>query len=258
MNPSFKQNLYHTLLYKTYVLEDDSIQHPPSMPPYYSAYFFSSIKWVRENTPLNVCTMSTAQWYRVLLEKEVTMVEENDNTTGFIMSRVERASPDTDWEGSWRRARTKGLGSEATSFLWKLLHQLLPTEQRLHRILPNNSELCKYCQNPPPADLLHTFFDCVKTRNVGGSLLAAVRHHVPAVTPAGLLRLELHEGEEEVMPLVWVISHTLLYMWKTRVSGRLVELYLTRAMLETKINLLRETRFNTEVPLIKEIVDELL
>ena len=54
--------------------------------------------------------MTTAQWYRVLLEKEITMVEIDDQTMQYINSRTELASPNTDWELTWKRARLKGLG----------------------------------------------------------------------------------------------------------------------------------------------------
>ena len=40
----------------------------------------------------------TAQWYRVLLEKEVTMEESKDGTMEFIRLRFELASPSTEWE----------------------------------------------------------------------------------------------------------------------------------------------------------------
>jgi hypothetical protein len=227
------------------------------MPPYYSASFFSAIKWVKENTPLNVTTMTTAQWYRVLVEKEVTMVEGNDSNMEYIRCRAELASPVTDWEASWRRARIKGLGSEATSFLWKLMHRLLPTEQRIARILPNSSENCKYCPMQTPADLVHSFFNCVKTRVVGRSLLTALRQHDPSVTPSGLLRLEFQEEGDMERPLVWMTAHILNYMWITRTNGRVVDLVLTRAMLESKINLLRETRYSNEVNLLVEIFNNL-
>ena len=186
------------------------------------------------------------------------MVERNDSSMEYIMSRAELASPGTDWETSWRRARMKGLGSEATSFLWKLLHRLLPTEQRLARILPNSAQTCKYCPTPATADLEHCFFSCVKTIYVGRYLLTAIRQHEPAVTPAGLLRLELQEEGEKELPLVWITAHTLLYMWTTRASGRVVDLYLTRSMLETKVNLLRETRYANAVNLMNEILEDLM
>ena len=229
-NPAFRQNLFHNLLYRTYVLEDESILRPPPMPPYFSASFFNNIRWVKENTPLNVATITTAQWYRVMLEQEVTMVQGNGSME-YIKSRVELASPGSDWESNWRRARLKGLGSEATSFLWKLLHRLLPTEQRLARILPNSSEMCKYCPTPTVGDLEHCFFSCVKTELVGRSLLAAVRQHDPSVTAAGLLRLEFQDDGDKEMPLVWVAAQTLLYLWTSRVGGRVVDLYVTRSIL---------------------------
>ena len=56
-----------------------------------------------------------------------------------VKSRSELTLSETDWETTWRRSRVKGLGSEAIYFLWKIPYCTLPTEQRLARILPNNS-----------------------------------------------------------------------------------------------------------------------
>ena len=186
------------------------------------------------------------------------MVEEDNNTMEFIKSRVELASPGTDWEESWRKARLKGLGPEVTSFLWKLLHKLLPSEQRLARILPNISDLCKYCPNPPPADLHHCFFECIKTQNVSRSLVGALRHHDPLVTTEGLLRLELRADGVKEAPLVWITAHSLNYLWKTRSGGKVADLILTRAMLESQINILRETRYYELVPMLEEILENLI
>ena len=91
--------------------------------------------------------------HRLLVEQEITMVEQENGQMELIKSRAELASPTTDWETSWRRARLKGIGSDGTSFLWKMLHNLLPTEARLSRILPNSSEQCKLCPAPATADL---------------------------------------------------------------------------------------------------------
>jgi hypothetical protein len=66
--------------------------------------------------------MTTAQWYRYLIEEELTMTLLEDSTMGYIKSKVELSVPNNDWERTWRQAR--GLGSAATSFLRKLAHQL--------------------------------------------------------------------------------------------------------------------------------------
>ena len=93
---------------------------------------------------------------------------------------------------------------------------------------------------------------------MGNSLLTALRHHDPSITPAGLLRLEFQEQGDKEMPLVWVTAHTLQYMWSMRTSGRVVDLFLTRSMLENKITLLRETRYENEASLIDEIFNDLM
>ena len=70
------------------VLDDDSIATPPPIPPYYSASFFNTIKKVKNETPFNVTTMSTSQWYIVLVEKEITMLEQDNCSIEYIKSRA--------------------------------------------------------------------------------------------------------------------------------------------------------------------------
>ena len=86
--------------------------------------------------------------------------------------------------------------------------------------------------------------------------LDAVKAFDPEVTPTRLLRLEFQADESIEMALVWLIAHTLLYLWGIRASGKVVERFLTRASLESKISLLRETRFVNETTLIGELVEQ--
>ena len=186
------------------------------------------------------------------------MVETEDNPREYIKSRTELSSPNTDWELIWRRARLKGLGSEVTSFLWKLLHKLLPTEQRVARIIPTSSEYCKMCPTPTTADLNHCFFECISTRTVGRSLLSAVKLYDLNACPTSLLHLEFEADGANEMPLVWVTGQVLLYMWGIRASGKVVDLFVTRSVLESRVNLLRETRFRNETTIIQEIFDKIM
>ena len=180
---------------------------------------------------------------------------EHDMPSEYIKSRSELKSPDTDWETTWRRSRMKGLGSEATSFLWKLLHCILPTEQRLARILPNTSPTCKFCPLPTIASLEHCFFECVLTREVGQQLLLIFQYQDINSSPSNLLRLEFNVDESKEMPLIWILAQTLMYMWGLRVSGKAVNLIRTRTELESRINFLRETRFRSEHEIITDIFE---
>jgi hypothetical protein len=120
--------MYHELLYRYHVLEDRNISNP-GLPPFYNEVFFSTIRQVHTDTALNVATMSESQWYQLLLEDKVTM-EVRDLQRQLIMCRVELGSPSTDWDVTWERVRLKGLGPNLTSFLFKIVHQLLPTQER--------------------------------------------------------------------------------------------------------------------------------
>ena len=53
--------------------------------------------------------------------------------------------------------------------------------------------------------------------------------------------------------MVWITGHVLLIIWKTRVSGKIVNLLNTRAALESKISLLRETRYLSQHQMINQI-----
>ena len=137
------------------------------------------------------------------------MHEMDKNSIEYIKSRAELSCTSNDWEQTWTRSRLKGLGSAATSFLWKLLHQLLPTEHRLSRILPNSTPDCKLCLGHVQADLVHCFFHCDSTRVMGEKLFSTISTHDPLITPSKILRLEFEAEPAMEMPLVY----TLLYMW---------------------------------------------
>ena len=148
----------------------------------------------------------------------------------------------------------KGLGSEATSFLWKLFHQLLPNEERLSRILPNTSADCKYCPEVPRANMEHCFFHCVKTREVVSWLLSLVKQYDPSASRQRILKLEFEATDATEMPLVWLAANTFLLIWGARMNGNSASLITTRAKLERKISLLRETRYGNENLMLEEML----
>ena len=88
---------------------------------------------------------------------------------------------------------------------------------------------------------------------MGSQLLSAVKVYDPAASPTRLLRLEFEADDSMEMPLVWLVGHTLLYLWEVRKGGKIVDLTLTRASLKRKIALLRKTRFINETTLINEL-----
>ena len=71
-NKNFQQSQFDNWLYNYHVEENTDLPDP-GFPPFYNREFFKSIKNVKKDTPLNPVNMSVTEWYRLLLEKFMTM-----------------------------------------------------------------------------------------------------------------------------------------------------------------------------------------
>ena len=257
-NPKYSQSLYHSNLFRFYVLEDNSISEP-GLPPFYSISFFQTIKKIHNECPLNVKVMTEGQWYRLLVEDNVTMEETATGERNFIGCRVELASPETDWENSWRLARMPGLGPELSSFLFKLMHQILPTQERVSRNSPTTNPLCKHsnCTGALVEDLPHALVHCSGNNGVGLKLLERARTLAPGGTVEQFIQLNFGVEESQELAMVWWLAAGFLAIWNLRTAGKRVEQYLVRAQLEAKINLLRETRFTGATTILENFLIDL-
>ena len=180
-------------------------------------------------------------------------------TLEYIRSRAELAFPGTDWENSWRLARLGGLGSEHISFLFKLLHQILPTNERLNRTRNEASPLCKApgCTGTAVDDLGHSLVECPANQGVGTKLMNILRTHHPNLSTEAALRLELIVDEESELPLVWLTAATLLSLWDQKQASSRVQPHLTRSTLEANVNILRETRLVNLTTILHDLIENM-
>ena len=61
-NPSFRQNLLHSQLYRKHVLAEDVPGAPSINPPYLTDEMFSIIRKVRERSSMNITTTKQKDW----------------------------------------------------------------------------------------------------------------------------------------------------------------------------------------------------
>ena len=252
-NPKFRKSLLHSALFNFHVLGDTSIPDP-GYPPFYPAVCFETIRHVHADTPLNVATMSTSQWIRVLTEEGLTM----DRTgTEYTPCRAEVSAPSNDWSRTWKLVRLKGLDSHLASFNFKLLHGLLVTKSRMNQINPASSATCTHCNDQAPEDLQHALLACPYNDGTGHSLMNAIALKVGNITPECLLRLEFSALQEEhELSAVTLISACLMEVWKKRFSRSRIRLYVIRATLEAGCLLLRETRFSDSFQSFNEMLSQ--
>ena len=260
VNPNFIHSLYHEVMYRYHVLEEDVSLPDPGLTPYYDKTFFSIIRHYKNNSTMNIAVLSTRQWYRLLLEDRVLMTQvDNSSVPSLLPIRPELFHPTSDWPSIWARARTKGLGSDLSAFIFRLLHQILPTQERVQRIVGNGGQeptgLCVVCHQERE-DLSHAFFFCQESLVVGHALLGYVQHIIPTITPDECLRLELGDdlGEEDQLAVVCLLATALKYIWETRAEKKVVSLYKMRAEVEARVFILRKTRYYMSGDKIHEMI----
>ena len=176
------------------------------------------------------------------------------NPPALLPVRVELIQPNLDWPAIWKLSRSRGLSSDQTSFLFQLLHQLLPTQNRINRIT-NEPGLCKLCHTTTE-DLHHALVSCPYSRAAADVLLSYVQVAVPGLTSHRLLSLDFgHELEEvELLATLCLISSGLKYIWQARADKKVVSQFMMRAELEAFISILRKTRYGASADRMLEII----
>ena len=253
-NPKFGRNQFHEALFKLYVLEENSNHF--DIPQYFRGDFFPAIKRIHSST-LNVAKVKVKEIYRFLVE-EITM--DHSRAAKLLRLRIELAQPTNQWSRTWSMARQSMLDPNLTSFLFKMLHQILPTAERVARILPNQSPHCSRCNNNKPAieTLKHAMFDCEASQPASSVLLQGLRKAVPGITPSRVLTLDFDCQEEQSFPVTWAIAHFLSSLWQMRVAKKAIKLIKIRSEMEASCRLLRESRLENTSELLTQIFTELL
>ena len=239
-HPNYLHSQFLHCLYKRYVL-DQMLPCPPA-PPYYNKDFFMNIKDAF-NTGHNVLNMSVKQWYHFFLTRE------NDRNPNLAVCRVERIYSDANWDEIWSAYRMPCLSPATRSFLFKMLHELLPTEQRLNRIGRNNGAVCKYtCLGQPIADLANCLLSCDLVKDVGMWLLQLDT----SKTADDILQLRLdNEGK------VWLAVNVLEYCWYKRSQGKKADLVECMAKLKCDIRLLRTSKYQNVAEQVCEFLRQI-
>ena len=137
-----------------------------------------------------------------------------------------------------------------------MVHQILPTQERVARTKPRASSSCKMlsCQAQAEENLSHALVFCQANDRVGLQLYECLREIQPSLQVDALLRLELEVEEELELPVVWLTGCVFDILWNLRQkSNSTVQGYQVRSQLEAEINLLRETRFSDAATKIEEL-----
>ena len=237
----FQTSLFHTWLYRYHVLGETDLPDP-GYTPYYSQKFFQEIRKVQEDSPLNPIYMTIKEWYRWLLEKNVIKREvDQEGMLELIPCKVEEREPDVFWAESYRISRLNGLSPTSKSFLFRLIHTLLPSKERLHHLTPQLSPLCP-CNTGVEESYQHLFFQCQMNDEAGQALVRVISAYDRGVNESKALRLELQSDDPFLLSSAAILAVGLEFIWDNRRHKKTTSLFLMRTELETAISIRRRSR----------------
>ena len=201
--------------------------------------------------------MTTKQWYRVLVEKHVTMISPlpREATRTWRPSKFELNNPDVNWDRSWSYTRLRGLNSDQTSFLFKLLHNILPTNERLYRLNLKDSQACSLCTSGNSDNLEHAFLECSHNNEINAWLLRLCRNTVPSCSVSDIVHLNLSLSTPLALPVIWILSHTFHLVWNLRCNKKAINRVVVRAELEARVNILRKSRLAEAAYRVEGLMD---
>ena len=123
----------------------------------------------------------------------------------LIPCKVELHHPNVFWSESYRISRLHGLSPASKSFLFKLMHCLLPSKERLHHLTPTTSPLC-WCDSGEYETYQHLFFTCPKNTQAGQSIIRVIRSYDRNISEEKALHLELQAVDPFLLPSVVMLA----------------------------------------------------
>lgn len=229
----------HVGIYNYYILEDTTYPKP-QLPKFYSDEFISSIKMAIKMGK-NVQNMSSKDWYNFLLnhkllEEEIT---EEDGTISRVevKCKTELLNTELIWTDIWELAKMKGLANTARSFLWRLLHNLLPSEQRLFQLKKNRSPKCVLClENEVDCVWSHSFTTCTFSLEEMNWLVEVLARMDPTITKEKTVFLQVKPtSRENKFMCVWLIAESMEYIWAKRRAKTRVEVENLKTIIKAKL-----------------------
>ena len=153
---------------------------------------------------------------------------------------------------SWMASSVPGLSSKMSLFLLKMLHDILPTRERMNRMnLPGvPSAVCTLCDGNAADTSEHALLTCSYIRVRSENLLLALQQEDPTMTLERNKFLDFRS--EDLYPMTFLTASILEQLWLSRLEKKRWTWPSVVAQVESQVLLLREGRFADKVNLMLE------
>ena len=194
-------NATNAELYRQKVLNEQE-NFKIEFSPYYNRTFFDIIKYIKKNADKQIHDLTLKELYNIILKKNVL----HDSEGNKLPLHGERTMGWIDWEMTWRMLRTRGIPPKVSSTMWKILYNILPTNEKLD-IIKNgvNKGVCTLCPNKID-NIYHSLTECINSKNAAELLLKIVKYlHNPAIM-YDIVYLQYNTNNILDLPITWIVA----------------------------------------------------
>ena len=262
INDKFSRNLYHKALFKWHVLQDRTFEDPGS-PPYYPPAFFSLIRQISMEGTHNLSSMTSSQLYKILLGINITTEFSDLGAREKRQMKPEKLYPEVDWKDHWNILKTKGISSNQRSFIFKILHNILPTKSRLFRMNLSDSPLCPLCVHGETEDLVHSLLLCDYNSVINDWIIAVLFDLDPSLvlcefSSIDIMLFNLQTEPEKRLPIVFFLASVFFIIWQKRQSRKPILLTEVTSSLKAEVSIWKESKYNSAAELIEHALNFVL
>ena len=180
-----------------------------------TAHLFDNIKYIKKNADKQIHDLTLKELYNIILKKNVL----HDSEGNKLPLHGERTMGWIDWEMTWRMLRTRGIPPKVSSTMWKILYNILPTNEKLDRIKNGvNKGVCTLCPNKID-NIYHSLTECINSKNAAELLLKIIKYlHNPAIM-YDIVYLQYNTNNILDLPITWIVTTGFHLIWKNKLNG---------------------------------------
>ena len=243
-DPMFRHSLYLETLFRQEVLGEYCGGAKVPLPPYYGPAFFGILRKYRHNGPKMLELMTIKDWTQILTRDNITHLTLDPIEEPILRPlAIESSHNDVNWAVALDRARTPGLPSDLASMLFKVMHNILPTQERQARFEKGLSQgSCDHCITGPNDDIVHSFTACSLNKHNFEFVNNLINFLSPGTEKKQTLFLNFRPLLRPYeLAACTCIAEGLRFMWYNRVRSRSESNILLKASITARANILNLT-----------------
>lgn len=168
----------------------------------------------------------------------------------FDIPKIVREAPsNADYDLAWKRLHSAYVRMDSRDIMYMLLHNKVPTPERLFRIGMKNDPYCLHCQQALVCDIEHLLCCCVRTEAawelIRGLLIKMRGSRGMNLANFELLNL-LFPVDEFEWEMVWLLTNFIRFSWDIlNAGGSMVK---SERLFEDLCNKFMEDKFKLVIP----------